>query len=678
VGTGVRSETSRVRLWDFIRDERPRILDAWERSVRAEAVAAALPEPLLRDHLPRLLEQLATIGEAAAGPGGEVGLDGSPEAHALQRLDLGYDLRTVVNEYTLLRSCVLRLYRERAGGVATVEEIERFDATVDEAIARSIAKFATTRGRTLVALDRFAQAALGSDDLGALLPELLRVVVDTIEAVDMGAIFLLDEGRLHVAASIGMLEAFPRLELAIGEGFAGLVAAERRPMELRDAGRSPVVKLRALPRDTKALYGVPLEEGDRLIGVAYMGSRSANEFAAEDQILLRAMAVRAAAFIVQAGLRRAERAERARAVAERRLLEAVLRDLPIGVALAEAPDGEVVMSNAALERLLRRPIPGVAGAEDGERTVGFLPDGRPVPLRDSPLARAVRDGETTEAMELVVERGDGSRAVTIQSAAPVRDEEGRVVAGVVALVDITDRKELEEKLRRAVEFRESFIGILSHDLRNLVSTLSGTAHVLHARVALDERASEMVSRIARTSERMARMIRDLLDFTRGRLGGRMPVSPQRMDLGELCRQEVDELRAAHPDREILLETEGDLSGSWDADRLAQALANLCKNAIDYGAPGTPVTVGAIALDDMVELVVGNEGPPIPAEVLPTLFDPYRRATPRRQTTGLGLGLFIVREIAQAHGGTVEPRARDGRVEFVVRLPRGPPGAPAAG
>jgi signal transduction histidine kinase len=672
VGTELGSEGRPARLYDLIRDHRAEILAAWEARVRREPLAAELPEPVLRDHLPRLLDQLAEMVESVH-TGRELSIDASPEIHAIQRLDLGFDLGTVVSEYTALRSCVLRLYAEHAGDVGELEELERFNGAVDEAIRMSVAKFATARGRTLVALDRFAQAALGSDDLGALLPELLRVVVDTIEAVDMGAIFLLDGGRLHVAASIGMLEKFPKLELAVGEGFAGLVAAERRPIELRGAGQSPLVKLRALPRDTRALYGVPLEEGDRLIGVAYMGSRTANEFAPEDQILLRAMAVRAAAFIVQARLRRAERLERARADAERRLLDAVLRDLPIGVAVAEAPGGKVVMSNAALERLLRRPLPDAAVAEDTSEG-GSLPDGRPLAPRDAPLARAVREGEATEAMDVLVDRRDGTRAVTIQSAAPVRDEESRVVAGVVAFVDITERKELEEKLRRAVEFRESFIGILSHDLRNLVSTIGGTAHVLLARGALNERSAEMVSRIGRTADRMARMIRDLLDFTRGRLGGRMPVAPQPVDLGEICGQVVDEFRAARPERELRLETGGDLSGTWDPDRLAQALANLCSNALDHGTPGTPVTVRAAGRGAGVEVVVANTGEPIPPEALPTLFDPYERGSNRQHRTGLGLGLFIVREIVQAHGGTVEPLVRGRTIEFRLRLPREPPAA----
>jgi signal transduction histidine kinase len=174
------------------------------------------------------------------------------------------------------------------------------------------------------------------------------------------------------------------------------------------------------------------------------------------------------------------------------------------------------------------------------------------------------------------------------------------------------------------------------------------------------------------------MVRDLLDFTRGRLGGGIPAAPQPVDLGDLCRDVADEFRTAHPDRVFHVETAGDLAGRWDPDRLAQALANLCKNAIDYGAPGTAVELRACGAGEAVEVSVANAGGPIAPDALPFLFDPYRRASDRRQRSGLGLGLFIVREIARAHGGTVEPTSTGGRVVFTLRLPRDGRVTPRAG
>jgi signal transduction histidine kinase len=148
----------------------------------------------------------------------------------------------------------------------------------------------------------------------------------------------------------------------------------------------------------------------------------------------------------------------------------------------------------------------------------------------------------------------------------------------------------------------------------------------------------MASRISRTAERMTRMIRDLLDFTRGRLGGGIPVSLSPGDLGVVVSQVVDELRAAYPDRGFRLLPEGDLRGEWDSDRVAQAVMNLCTNAIQYATPGTPITVGVSREGDSVSVNVENRGDPIPDHDLENVFDPYRRLAPEGRSAGVGLGL----------------------------------------
>lgn len=404
---------SGIRLCDFIRDRHSDILTAWEHLVRAEPVAATLTEGALRDHLPGLLRRIAAAVETVHEPG-DIPLDHLAELHALDRLDVGYDLGALVNEYKLLRSCVLQLYAREVDPIGLLTEVERFNASIDDAIRISVARYGNARGRTLLALDRFSSVAARTSDLEHLLPQLLKVVVDTVEAVDMGAIFLLEGERLKVAASVGMLEDFATLELAVGEGFAGAVAAQRRPLELRDAGRSPVVRPKALPPETKALYGVPLEDDHSLIGVAYMGSRTAHAFAAADAILLRAMGARASAVIVQARLRQTEALERRRADAQARLLDAVLRELPVGVAVADAPTGRVQVMNPALEKITRRPAaPAATVAEYSTAAEGYWPDGRPVGAEEWPLARVLRTGERVDQQEIAIVRGDGTRGITL-------------------------------------------------------------------------------------------------------------------------------------------------------------------------------------------------------------------------------------------------------------------------
>jgi len=161
------------------------------------------------------------------------------------------------------------------------------------------------------------------------------------------------------------------------------------------------------------------------------------------------------------------------------------------------------------------------------------------------------------------------------------------------------------------------------------------------------------------------MIDDLLDFARTRLGGELPIHPRRVDLRQLCEQMVEELEFAYT-RQVKLETEGDLWGDWDADRIAQVISNLVGNALQHS--DGDIAVSLRGEDDSVLFETKNGGPPIPAEVLPHIFEPGRRGDAR--SGGLGLGLFIVRQIVLAHGGTIEVRSSEGEgTTFTARLPR---------
>jgi signal transduction histidine kinase len=182
--------------------------------------------------------------------------------------------------------------------------------------------------------------------------------------------------------------------------------------------------------------------------------------------------------------------------------------------------------------------------------------------------------------------------------------------------------------------------------------------------------------VGSTAKSMANLIRDLLDFSAAELGGRMPVSPATADLAEVCGEVVDEVRTVHPDCAIDLQTRGDLSGEWDADRLRQVVANLVVNAVQHSGNTCGADVlAAPAGPDAVILTVHNGGPPIPAEVLPTIFEPLvrdasRESEARRRPGSIGLGLFIARAIATAHGGTIDVASTAGAgTTFTLHLPR---------
>jgi signal transduction histidine kinase len=166
------------------------------------------------------------------------------------------------------------------------------------------------------------------------------------------------------------------------------------------------------------------------------------------------------------------------------------------------------------------------------------------------------------------------------------------------------------------------------------------------------------------------MVSDLLDFSRGRLGSPMPIAASADNLGQLVTAVVDEVQTASPQSIVDFESNGDLEGYWDSERLKQLVSNLLWNAIQHGT-GKAILVTAAGEENSVVIDVHNEGPPIPKELQATMFDPLVQGkTPDPTRTGLGLGLFIVNEIVAAHHGTiVVTSTEDSGTTFSVRLPR---------
>jgi signal transduction histidine kinase len=206
------------------------------------------------------------------------------------------------------------------------------------------------------------------------------------------------------------------------------------------------------------------------------------------------------------------------------------------------------------------------------------------------------------------------------------------------------------------------LGVLGHDLRNPLNAITMAAQMLARQQTLPGSARERAVRIEHAASRMGEMIRTLLDFTHARFRGGLPIVPSAADLRLIAHEVVAELRSAWPDRDIELAARGDLRGHWDAPRIAQVVSNLVANALSHGARATPVHVLVSDQGAEVWLVVHNVGVPIPPELLPVLFEPFRR--------GAGDGLYIARQIIDAHGGNIEvtSTAAEG-TRFILRLPR---------
>ncbi len=236
---------------------------------------------------------------------------------------------------------------------------------------------------------------------------------------------------------------------------------------------------------------------------------------------------------------------------------------------------------------------------------------------------------------------------------------------------------LAESLGRFAQDVESskdlFLGVLGHDLRTPLGAIMMSASVMMAKEGADWPHARTAARILSSGTRMDGMIRDLLDFTRSRLGGGIPIVRADMDMALVCEQAVDEIRAYHPGCVVEFEASGGVRGAWDRDRIAQALSNVVGNAYQHGAPNEPVTVTVRGDADAVVLIVHNEGPAIETSKLEEIFDPFRQLDPKlaksKDLRSAGLGLYIARAIVTAHFGTLDVASSKSGTTFTMRLPR---------
>ena len=244
-------------------------------------------------------------------------------------------------------------------------------------------------------------------------------------------------------------------------------------------------------------------------------------------------------------------------------------------------------------------------------------------------------------------------------------------------IDQSVAKAVSSYTKRVDQARDLFLAILSHDLRNPLNSIAMSADLLRDVDVRrhDADALGCAAQISTNAQVMARMIGDLLDYTRTRLGAGMPVSPAAMDLEPLCRELFNEFRTAHPNRVIRFRSDGGQTGDWDADRLRQAISNLLGNAVQHGAEDAPIDLTLAGDGSDVVIAVHNGGPPIPPGELPRIFEPLVRGSsaeqPRRNRPGsIGLGLYIAREVARSHGGRIDVTSSlEAGTTFTVRLPR---------
>jgi PAS domain S-box-containing protein len=378
------------------------------------------------------------------------------------------------------------------------------------------------------------------------------------------------------------------------------------------------------------------------------------------------------------GRKRAER-ERQAALEElevqRRRLETVLEQIPSGIVLADAATQAVDFANAHAATIVRGDVPrGPLAAFARHLPTYEGANGEPLPVDALPLVRALR-GEALHNREYAIDRLDGTRAYVSVNAGPIVDGRGAVMAAVAAFTDRTELRAAEEERKRHDQFRDLFLGILAHDLRNPLNTIVMGAELVKELLEPGGTEARTLDRIGASARRMARMIEQLLDMTRVRLGKGLVLQPEPTEMGELCERMVEEARLAHPARAFELERRGECHAVVDRDRVEQVLSNLLGNAVAHGAAALPVRMRVSGGGGSVQVAVHNAGEPIPPDVLPRLFDPFVQGRLKRNSEGLGLGLFICHQVASAHGGTLAVESSPERgTTFTLTLPQRAEGA----
>ncbi|MCA1829832.1 MAG: ATP-binding protein [Myxococcales bacterium] len=778
------------RLGDFLRHERGEIIARWEHEVRRLRPAEFLSRPVLLDHIPDFVDQLADFVSDSREHHDIPPPHEFPVIHALERLDLGYDLSEVVAEYAILRECITTLAQGLGSPSLLSAELPRLHKAIDSAISASVVRYHTARERTLKALDRISTAALNvKKTADGFLGETLDALLETTPAIDSASILLAEDGKLRVKAAAGLaLDPGSGQCLERGECFAGTIWQTGQPALVRDAENDPRVVTDIIRRrGTHALYGAPLRIGDEVIGVALIGSSTTYEFSQEDLLLFRTAVNRVSLLVAQArkdeairrqtalyesvvsalgdvgegyavleeqrlvvvndalcrivgrsaeelyalpsaldlivpeereglaesaqrrlrdeiaageriettvvhkdgrrveveiGIKpkptgrvvvvvhdvsRQKELERQRALQAARLAT-VLRVLPVGVVIAEAASGRITLGNAEAERIWGR-IDFPESVSESRLYEGYWSDGRPIAAGDRPMTRAIVHGETSPAQEVQVVAADGTRRTVEHRAAPIRDDRGEVVAGVVTLVDITERKGIEEELRGALAFRDQILNILAHDLRQPLSVIAACAQIMLRRGGNEQNEATLIRQLS-NADRMERLIRDLLDYARAQRGQGIPIVRKHVDLHAILQLVVASMEMVQPERKFSVTWTGDCSGEFDPDRIQQVFANLLGNAVVYSPKGTPIDLEVHCDAGFVTASVHNAGDPIPADRMGTLFEPFRRGTSSANPQGLGLGLFIVERIVTSHGGKVTVRSEAGSgTTFTVRLPK---------
>ena len=501
---------------------------------------------------------------------------------------------------------------------------------------------------TLTALQTVTEAALAHLSVDDLLPELLDRIKELLET-DTAAALLLDEtGETLVArAARGLEEAVERgTRIPVGKGFAGRVAAERRPIVIDDVDHADVLNPVLREKGVKSLLGVPLVIEGSVIGVLHVGTLTTREFTPDEAKLLQLVADRVALALENVRLFR-EAEERANAAR-------VLNTVGDGVFLVDRGD-TIHLWNQAAEAITGLRESDVLGRRATEAIPGWSEIAHLVPVAAGVGPVGAR------ASSLPLDLGDREVWVSISG---VDFDEGTVYA----FRDLTEERRLDE-------LKAEFVATASHELRTPLAAVYGAAMTLRRRdLALDEQGRErLLEVVAQESERLARIIDEILWASRLD-SGQVELELERVDPRECAERVVEAAKTHLPDGlqlDLVTPPDGVPALEADSDKVRQVLTNLVENAVKYSPDGGLVEVRVEPRGRCVRFAVRDEGLGIPPQEQTRIFEKFYRLDPNltRGVGGTGLGLYISRELIKRMHGRIWVSSREGEGStFFVELP----------
>lgn len=522
------------------------------------------------------------------------------------------------------------------------------------------------RARLASALRELAERALDVENDHEL-PELLLQAAKVITRGDraiLARIYDKEPGQAwsRVEHAIGADVPLIGAELPLQAPYLSEALARHEPLVLEDTGTldpASLIGQVARRNQTASFILITIRLRGRPLGHLFAGAGEPRIYDEAEVEAMQLLASLAAQALARAQRQAEERAEHAR-------IAGILEHLPLVTAVVE-PGGNIRHMNAAGRAFAQRM--GVEGA-DWRASLARLTvldrDGRPLPTPEQPLTRAFAGETGTREITLVSERGERVHIVTV--AVPLRAPDGRIEGVLTSFQDVT-------ALRELANAKDRFLSIASHELRSPITSLRATTSLLQIdpSVLTDPgRRDVLLGRVQRQVDRLTTLIERLLDTTRLN-AGELPLELADCDLVALSHEAIFGQQLIDRDHVYTLTGEAELRGRWDAARLEQVITNLVANARRYAPAGTEITVRVRVDGERAAVDVSDHGPGISDEQQRKLFTPFFRGdAAARHKGGLGLGLYISREIVRRHGGALRVDSAPGRGStFTVDLPRWP-------